>query len=602
MERKAAKIKKILLLLAFLCILPGAALLAGGCRGQRPVSAPAQTKQDGQTEQNGQIGPDDGQKQGEPKKETLGEDLPKELSPEEIARLTKGNVRLSAEQLSGYASDMTLRYDREQAELVYSLTTSWIPESDDPYLYLFAKRTYEEETLTGEKPVAYGYKGTACEIHIPYEDAFLFSRFIPALLVGGDYVALGEGMYLSNPEALAQNQEAYPEMASKKGLLLDPSMLGTEELTDLGVKHAIYNIPLSSLLGETTEEKYPTILYTYEGKEYAFNGYTVASYDALFSYLTQLGMCSTAIVLNDWNEEHPELIHPEARNEDSGAYYYMLNAAQEEGVLTLEAVARFLTERYCGGEHGMVHNWVVANEINQKIWNYMDTEDLDHYAEEFEKGFRIFYQAARSAYAQAKVYFSVDHVWNNDREDHSQFFDSRDLIEAFQRAVIKHGNYDWGLAIHPYPDPLSRVNFWSQTYDKTQAAKTLSIMNLNVLTDFLGQKPYLDTQGRVRSIAITELGFSSRSGEKLQAAAFAYCYYIVEANPYIEAFMMNRQTDAPEEMMQGLAFGIYEYDHSPKYLKEVFSNIDTDNAEEYTDFMLNILKAEDLEEALSWAE
>ena len=64
---------------------------------------------------------------------------------------------------------------------------------------------------------------------------------------------------------------------------------------------------------------------------------------------------------------------------------------------------------------------------------------------------------------------------------------------------------------------------------------------------------------------------------------------------------MNRQTDAPEEMVQGLAFGIYEYDHSEKFLKEIFRNIDTDQGEEYMDFMLNILGAKTLEEALSWA-
>ena len=45
-------------------------------------------------------------------------------------------------------------------------------------------------------------------------------------------------------------------------------MLGTKELTDLDVKHTIYNIPLSLIMGETTDEDYPTILYTYKGKDY----------------------------------------------------------------------------------------------------------------------------------------------------------------------------------------------------------------------------------------------------------------------------------------------------------------------------------------------
>lgn len=127
-------------------------------------------------------------------------------------------------------------------------------------------------------------------------------------------------------------------------------------------------------------------------------------------------------------------------------------------------------------------------------------------------------------------------------------------------------------------------------------------MNLNVLTDMLSEEAYLDRAGEVRSVTITELGFSSGSGERLQAAAFAYCYYIVENNPYVDAFLMNRQTDAPEEVMAGLSFGVYEYDHSGKYIKDVFCYIDTDRAGEYMDFMLNILGADSLEEALSWAQ
>ena len=45
-----------------------------------------------------------------------------------------------------------------------------------------------------------------------------------------------------------------------------------------------------------------------------------------------------------------------------------------------------------------------------------------------------------------------------------------------------------------------------------------------------------------------------------------------------------------------------EYDHAGKFLKEVFRYIDTDEAQEYTEFMLNILGAGSIEEALAWAQ
>lgn len=538
-------------------------------------------------------------------REDASEESLEEAAEEEVdlLALAQGDIDIRPGALKDFAHNMDLHYERESGQLVYTLTLPQIPKSDDAYLYLFERACYEEENGFHGEPAAKKLKGTTCELSFPYEKKYLFEKLIPALLINGQYVPVGKGTFLSNPEALAENQEEYPNLGSKKGLLLDPTMFGTEYLTDLGVKHAIYNMPLSLILGETTDETAPTIRYPYEGKEYLFNGAAIRGYDNLFVYLEELGMSATVVILNDWNEEHLELIHPEARNHLKTAYYYMFNGAEEEGVREIEAIASFLAERYCGGEHGIIHNWVIANEINQsKSWNYMDTEDVAYYAREFEKTFRIFYQAAKSHYANARVYFSIDHDWNSNQGQNEKYFNSREVLAAFKDAAAEYGNYNWGIAIHPYPSPLTRVNYWSIDYDKTQDTPYLTVMNLGVLTDVLQQEEYLDTNGEVRSVTITELGFSSRSGEKLQAAAYAYCYYIVEDNPYIDAFILNRQTDAPEEVAQGLAFGIYEYDHTEKYLKDVFRCIDTEEADKYTDFMLNILGADNLEEALSWAK
>lgn len=521
----------------------------------------------------------------------------------ELSELAAGETSLSLEELSEYAMDVSLIYDAEQRKLRCSLEMPLIPGSDDAYLYLFQAESWQEDgdVLAGE-PVTRGRKAREWETAFPYRDSYLFKRFIPALRIDGNYVQVGKSVYLLNPEALAENQDPYPELGSKKGILLDPTMVGTPELTDLNVKHAIYNIPLSHIMGETEDPTFPTITYTYRGRNYAFNGAAVNGYDGLFKYLSDQGMTATAVVLNDWNDAFAELVHPEARNQESGAYYYMFNASEAEGARTLEAVASFLAQRYSDGEHGMVHSWVIANEINQnRVWNYMNTKDVYHYAAEFEKSFRIFYQAVKSRYANARVYFSIDHAWNSNEGDNSSFFNGRDVLEAFNEAALQHGNYDWGIAIHPYPEPLTRVNYWSQEYDKSRDASHLSIMNLNVLTDMLSEETYLDRSGDIRSVTITELGFSSGSGERLQAAAFAYCYYIVEDNPHVDAFLMNRQTDAPEEVLAGMAFGVYEYDHTGKYIKDIFRDIDTDRAGEYTEFILNILGADSLEEALSWA-
>lgn len=510
-------------------------------------------------------------------------------------------VELDKEALSNYASITNCSYTKKDAQLSLTVSLPEIPHSDDSLLYLFAFEIYDKENDFSKEPVASMEKAIHCTFQLPYKQSFLFQFFVPAVLLDGEYVPVSSGRYISNPGAIAQNQDPFPDSTSKKGLLLDPTMLGTPQLTDLGVQHAIYNIPLSLILGETSDEKFPTIEYNYQGTTYYFNGAAIDSYDNLFTYLTNSNMLSTAIVLNDWNDAYPEMIHPLARNHKSGALYYAFNTAEEEGCRHLEAIATFLAKRY-SGKHGLVSSWVIANEINQPtIWNYINTTDVNFFAAEFEKSLRIFYQAVKSCYANARVYFSVDHDWNNNDGSDKTYFNAKDLITAINNAARKKGNYDWGLAIHPYPDPLTRVNYWKGDYDKTMNAPLLTVMNLSAVTDFLKQPDFLDTAGNVRSITVTELGFSSSFGEKLQAAAFAYCYLILDENPYVDAFTMNRQTDATEEVQQGLAFGIYEIDQTDKYILDVFRDIDTEEADQHMEMMLNIIGAESLEEALEWA-
>lgn len=479
-----------------------------------------------------------------------------------------------------------------------------IPESDDDNVYLFEFSTYEDEEISGDvKPIGTFEKSMDMVMQVPFKERYLFSRFVPAILVEGSYIPLYNGQYITNPDILADNIDLYPIVESKKGILLDSNTIDKAALYDLNVKRAVYNIPLSLIIGETSNDTIPTIEYEYNGETYYFNGYFCAGYDSLFTYLREQGIHSTAIILNDWNKKNPEIMHPKSRRKTGKSLYYAFNTEEEDGVRLMEATAMFLAERYSGGEHGMVYDWVIANEINQhKIWNYMDTDDLDYYTESFEKSFRTFFNAIKAHYCNANVYFSIDHDFNDNGGNNRRFFNGRELLYKYNEYALKGGNYDWNLSIHPYPDPLTRVKYWNGSFDKTEEAGVITPMNLSSLTDVMRKEEMLDTDGQVREIAVTELGFSSKAGEKLQAAAFAYCYYIIENNEYINSFLLNRQTDDTEALKSGLALGIYNNDYSPKYIKDVFTNVDSSAGDKYIPEMLEIIGAESLEEALSWAE
>jgi len=520
--------------------------------------------------------------------------------------LIKGETAFDKNASENYGLQVHCLFDMPTQQLIFQCKFNQIPSSDDTELYLFAYSTWEDDgDFDSEGPLMSTRKGHTMQFCIDYNRTYLFERFLPALKVNGEYYPISTAKYISNPEILAPNQTEAPAYKSKKGLLIDPATVNSEKLTDLNIDRGIYNMPLSLIVGESTNPDMPTTEYEYDNRIYYFNTANLYAYDGLFQYLNEQGIYPTAIILNDWNESYQELIHPKSRKQTGKSLYYAFNNEEEEGVRLMEATALFLAERYSSGWYGMVYEWVIANEINQQTsWNYMDTTDIEYYTKSFERSFRIFYNAIKSRYSSAKVYFSIDHDWNDNNGRNSKWFNGKELLEAFNRYALEGGNYDWGLAIHPYPSPLTRVNFWSGNYDMTSDAKYITIMNLSTLTSVLEQNIYRNPNREVRSVAITELGFTSDSGEKLQAAAFAYCYYIIEANPYVESFMMNRQTDAYEEMRDGLSFGIYNPDLSEKYIYDVFKNIDSENpttSGEYLQFMLNIIKADSLEEALSWA-
>lgn len=512
-------------------------------------------------------------------------------------------VDIDVEKSISYCTSPACRVYKESNLLEY---TFWfnkgVPRSDDDKVYLFEIATYEDDNLSGKVPIAIGIKDKLVKIKCTYEKRYLFERFVPALLFGGEYIPLANSLYISNIEELACNREPYPEVKSKKGLLLDGATVGSDFLTNLNVKRLVYNVPLSLIVGETDNADYPTIEYEYNGRTYLFNGHNCAIYDALFTYLTDNGYHSTAIILNDWNDEYIDLIHPASRNKTKDSLYYAFNTEEEDGVRLMEATALFLAQRYSNGSHGIVCDWVIANEVNQqRIWNYMNTDDLEYYTRSFEKSFRTFYNAIKSSYSEAKVYFSIDHDWNDNKGNDRKFFNGRDLLYAFNEYAKESGNYDWGVSIHPYPNPLPNTKFWVGNFSKDEDAPVVTPMNMTVVTDMFNKSEFLDTKGHVRDISVTELGFSSVAGERYQAAAFAYCYYIIEDNEYINAFLMNRQTDDLESLESGLALGIYNNDYSSKYIADVFSNIDSGAGRSYVSEMLDIIGADSLEEALSWA-
>lgn len=477
-----------------------------------------------------------------------------------------------------------------------SMEGTWSdPAYYDNYLYLFELKPYQDDLVGRADYIGWITKGDALSFRVPLNlgtvDDRLYSKFVVAVYDGEKYTQVSNTAYVTNPEAVAKHTEAYRTAQNKKGLLIETSPEMVADAFSLGINHVNINIPFNRLLGSGID-------YVYDGKTYHFNKDLVSVYDTVIRRMSEKSMTVTAILLNDWNTDTPQLIYPGvAKQASSRALYYGFNASTQEGYETIKAIASFLAERYnsLSSPYGKVSNWVIGNEVNNQYWNYMGEMDLDQYVKEYERAFRVFYTAIRSTNQNDRLFFSTDYYWNSASPDGPYSYKAKEFIDKFADVTNAGGPMDWGLAYHPYPVPMTEPEFWDddQSGKVTNDSSTpiLNLKNLQVLTDHMQRPELRNRDGSVRHIILSEQGFTSTSATRgenqdLQAAAIAYAYYIIDSNPYIDAFIMSRQVDAPEEAAASQTYGLWKCDMSrpneivPTMQKKswiVYKNIDNRN-------------------------
>lgn len=511
-------------------------------------------------------------------------------------------VELDDETAENFLKIESCLVDNRTSNVHLKATAEGIPASDDDFYYLLACRIQHDDISQGAA-IKSVFKGEEIEFqfsrHFGTINGFLY-KFVIAVKKDGEYLPVCKPQYITNPGEVSAYKSNGGKMSSKKGLLIDPDKLLSSEIDDLGIRHAAYNIPVSRILGQTTSEEYPTIEYAYQGKGYEFNGEAVSEYDLIFSTLTEKEIEITVILLNDVAEGYPQMVHPLARDGIGEAPYYAFNATDEEGVECLAAVSSFLAERYSGRANGrgVISNWIIGNEINaRESWNYMQYTDVETYVREYVKAFRVFYNIIKSRNAASRIYISLDQRWNSGGGG-TESYDGRDILDEFNKQIKDGGNIEWGLAIHPYNVPLTSPYIWndSQYVKSSPDTAMVTMANFHVVTDYLEQEEFLTEDGEVRSVTLSELGYTSSDGEEIQAAALVYAYKVAEANSHVDAVLFSRQTDAEEELEQDLALGLNNMDGSHKYAYNVFRYMDTDQQEKYTDFAKEIIGIESWEE------
>lgn len=160
---------------------------------------------------------------------------------------------------------------------------------------------------------------------------------------------------------------------------------------------------------------------------------------------------------------------------------------------------------------------------------------MDTFLSEYQIALRCAFYAGRKHYAQARVYISLDHCWNMLLEPNEKhFYRGKAFLDALQRNVQAEGDFDWGVAYHPFPEDLKRADFWNDT-TAIQSFDTgkITFRNVEILAAYLKQKQFLH-RGKIRHIILSEQGLCSGDmpeGERLQADAL--CWHFIKSKRYL---------------------------------------------------------------------
>jgi hypothetical protein len=415
-----------------------------------------------------------------------------------------------------------------------------------------------------------------------------------------------------HPARAAEPDDApFPTPGNKKGLQVQM----TDDALALGIQHAALNVNLTRLIEPTPRPE--SLLWTSDGREFAFNPAVVADLDRQIKPLSDRGVVVYLILLpyaSGDRDRDALMLHPnyDAKGQDAGPIG-MFNVVTPDGQAWLTATSEFLAARYSTADasHGRVWGYIAGNEVNSHwFWANMGRTPAEQVVAAYEQSVRRIHAAVRKSSANARVYLSLEHCWAKRYAggDEQQCLPGRELLSAFAALARNNGDFDWHLAYHPYPEPLTDCRFWRDRKNSPQSpdAQTVTFRNLEVLLTQL-DTPELQWQGKSRRVILSEQGFhcrEGRNGERQQAAAYALAYTKVDQLDAIDAFILHRHVDHAQEF--GLKLGLWTNrpgsiatPDRKRMMYDVFRAAGTPDQEQAFEFALPVIGVASWDEALA---
>ncbi len=192
---------------------------------------------------------------------------------------------------------------------------------------------------------------------------------------------------------------------------------------------------------------------------------------------------------------------------------------------------------------------------------------------------RLMYYTARLRDPHARVFISLTHHWTKTSSGIGTY-QVREMLDLFAEMGRGEGDFEWGVAYHPYPQDLRNPNTWEDS-EVTGDFETpyITPRNIEVLPAYLAQEPFLYRGEVPRAILFSEQGFNtptlSEEDQKRQVAGLIYTFRKLRNMPTVEAWHLHRYQDMPDRE-GGLRLGIIDEHGNRKLGWDAYAAIGTD--------------------------
>ncbi|RMD79307.1 MAG: hypothetical protein D6820_08520 [Lentisphaerae bacterium] len=324
-----------------------------------------------------------------------------------------------------------------------------------------------------------------------------------------------------------------------------------QDYVALDIANCTKNVVLTSLIGDKPGRGSKP--YEFNGRRYYVRMGAVEQLDKAMLEMARLKIVVSAIILIGKNHK---MTHPDCVPQGIWA---MPNMAEREGWNLYAAGLDFLARRYLRPDrkYGRITHWIMHNEVDAGwVWTNCGEKPMHTYFDNYYRSMRTMQVTARRYGVAGSILISLTHHWT--RPHNHLCYRPKAMVELLRRRTAIEGDFDWGIAYHPYPEDLRNPRTWedrSATFDFN--TPLITPRNLEVLDAYLRQ-PSMLYNGKVRTLVLSEQGLNSPdhsvNSYRDQAAGLAYTWRKVESLDSIESFVHHQWMDSRRE--GGLCLGL----------------------------------------------